>query len=310
MKTNLITGGAGFIGSHLCDYLIEKGQRVIAVDNLISGNRKNIEHLLKNKNFCFIEHDVCKPLKIEKKIDFIYNLASPASPADFEDYAIEIMMANSLGTKNVLDLAVEKKATILEASTSEVYGDPLKHPQAENYFGNVNCFGPRACYDESKRFSEALVYSYQKKFKLNAKIVRLFNTYGSRMRKDDGRVIPNFIIQSLNNKPLTIYGKGQQTRSLCYVSDIVDGLYRLINSKYNKPLNLGNPNEITMLELAKKIKSITKSKSDIEFKKMPMDDPLRRNPNIKLAKKVLGWKPKISLDKGLKQTIGWFSKNY
>ena len=305
-KTILVTGGAGFLGSNLCDLLIAKGNKVICIDNLITGRKQNIAHLLKNRNFTFIKHDIVAPLKLNGKIDEIYNLASPASPVDFDRLAEEILLVNSIGTKNMLDLALKNKAKFLEASTSEVYGNALQSPQNEGYWGNVNSIGPRSCYDESKRFSEALTMSYYRKYNLDTRIVRIFNTYGPKMRADDGRVVSNFINQALKNKPITIYGTGNQTRSFCYVSDEIDGIWRLMQANYNLPVNIGNPNEFTILELAQKIKELANSKSEIIFKPLPKDDPERRKPDIALAKKLFNWHPKIELEEGLKRTIEYF----
>jgi len=305
-KTILVTGGAGFLGSNLCDLLIAKGNKVICIDNLITGRKQNIAHLLKNRNFTFIKYDITVPLKLNGKIDEIYNLASPASPVDFERLALEIMQANSIGTKNMLDLALKNKAKFLEASTSEVYGNALQSPQNESYWGNVNSIGVRSCYDESKRFSEALAMAYYRKYNLDTRIVRIFNSYGPRMRADDGRVVTNFINQALHNKPITIYGTGNQTRSFCYVSDEIDGIWRLMQANYNLPVNIGNPNEFTILELAQKIKELTNSKSEIIFKPLPKDDPERRKPDIALAKKLFNWHPKVELEEGLKRTIEYF----
>ncbi|MBS3057122.1 MAG: SDR family oxidoreductase [Candidatus Diapherotrites archaeon] len=305
-KTILVTGGAGFLGSNLCDLLIAKGNKVICIDNLITGRKQNIAHLLKNRNFTFIKHDITAPLKLNGKIDEIYNLASPASPVDFDRLAEEILLVNSIGTKNMLDLALKNKARFFEASTSEVYGSALKIPQDESYWGNVNSIGPRSCYDESKRFSEALTMSYYRKYNLDTRIVRIFNTYGPKMRADDGRVVSNFINQALKNKPITIYGTGNQTRSFCYVSDEIDGIWRLMQANYNLPVNIGNPNEFTILELAQKIKELANSKSEIIFKPLPKDDPERRKPDIALAKKLFNWHPKIELEEGLKRTIEYF----
>ena len=305
-KTVIVTGGAGFLGSNLCDLLIAKGNKVICIDNLITGRKQNIAHLLKNRNFTFIKHDITAPLKLNGKIDEIYNLASPASPVDFDRLAEEILLVNSIGTKNMLDLALKNKARFFEASTSEVYGSALKIPQDESYWGNVNSIGPRSCYDESKRFSEALTMSYYRKYNLDTRIVRIFNTYGPKMRADDGRVVSNFINQALKNKPITIYGTGNQTRSFCYVSDEIDGIWRLMQANYNLPVNIGNPNEFTILELAQKIKELANSKSEIIFKPLPKDDPERRKPDIALAKKLFNWHPKIELEEGLKRTIEYF----
>jgi len=307
-KVIVVTGGSGFIGSHLIDRLIERN-KVICVDNLSTGICKNVEHLMGNENFVFIEHDVRKPLELSEGVDEIYHLASRASPVDFEKFPIDILLTNSVGTHNMLELARKNKAKFLFASTSEVYGDPEKHPQKENYLGNVNSVGLRSCYDESKRFGESLVVAYQRKFKVDVRIARIFNTYGSRMRSDDGRVIPNFINQALKSEPVTIYGKGEQTRSFCHVRDMVEGLTRLMNSNHTEPVNLGNPNEIKILDLAKLIKKMSNSKSEIVFKAMPENDPLRRKPDINKAKKQLKWNPRTDLETGLKMTIEWFRKS-
>ena len=306
MKTILITGGAGFMGSHLCEFLLEKGFSVICMDNLITGNSKNIEHLKKDKNFKFINHNVSEHIGVDDKLDYVLHFASPASPVDYQKIPIQTLKAGALGTHNTLGLALAKKAKYMLASTSEVYGDPLVKPQPESYWGNVNPVGPRGCYDEAKRFAEALTMAYHNIHKLNTQIVRIFNTYGPRMRKDDGRAIPNFITQALKNKPITVYGDGKQTRSFCYVSDLIEGVYKLMNSDINEPVNLGNPDEKTILELANTIKQITKSGSEIVFKELPVDDPKVRCPDISKAKKELGWEPKVSLEEGLKETIEWF----
>lgn len=303
----VVSGGSGFIGSHLIDRLIEKN-RVICVDNLSTGRCENVEHLMQNKNFVFIEHDVKEPLDLKEKVDEVYHLASRASPVDFEKFPMDILLTNSLGTYNMLELARKNKAKFLFASTSEVYGDPEEHPQKETYWGNVNSIGLRSCYDESKRFGESLVMSYHRKYGLDTKIARIFNTYGPRMRPDDGRVIPSFVTQALKNKDITIHGKGEQTRSFCYVSDMVDGLIKLMGSNQNEPVNLGNPDEIKIIELAKLIKRLTGSKSEIVFKPMPEGDPLRRKPDITRAKRFLRWEPKVGLEEGLKETVEWFRK--
>lgn len=306
----LVTGGAGFIGSHLCDELISKGHNVICVDNLGSGKMENVRHLMKNRKFKFIKHNVIEPLQlIEGRIDQVYHLASRASPIDYQEYPVETALANSVGTDRMIKLALAKNATLLFTSTSEAYGQPREHPQKESYWGNVNPVGVRSCYDESKRFGEALLMAYHREYNVDIKIVRIFNTYGPRMRKDDGRVIPNFITQALNNEPMTIYGKGNQTRSFCYVSDLVDGLVKMMNSKEVGPKNLGNPNETTVLELAEIIKGLTGSQSKLVFKVLPLDDPTRRQPDISKARELLGWEPGVSLKEGLKKTIEWFKKN-
>ena len=305
-KIALVTGGAGFIGSHLCDRLMTEGFKNICVDNLITGTINNIEHLFKNKNFEFIKHDISKPIKIKGRIDYVLHFASPASPVDYLNYPIQTLKVGSLGTHNTLGLAKEKKAKFILASTSEVYGDPLVHPQVENYWGNVNPVGIRGCYDESKRFAEAIVMAYRRVHKIDTRIVRIFNTYGPRMRKKDGRVIPNFISQALEGKALTVYGDGAQTRSFCYINDLIDGIYKLINTSINEPVNLGNPGEFTILELANIVIKLTKSKTKIVFKTLPQDDPKQRRPDISRAKNKLHWQPKIKLEKGLNKTINWF----
>jgi nucleoside-diphosphate-sugar epimerase len=306
-KTILITGGAGFIGSWLCESLLTKGNRIICIDNLITGSKNNINHLLSNNNFNFIEKDVSEKLNIEDKLDIIFHLASPASPKDFEKIPIEIMFSNSIGLYNLLVLAKEKNARFLFASTSETYGQPQEHPQKEEYWGNVNPVGQRSCYDESKRFGEALSMTFHRIYGLDVKIARIFNTYGPRMRRDDGRVTPNFIIQALNNNPITIHGDGKQTRSFCYVADMVEGLEKLLCSGYSGHVfNLGNTDEISILKLADKIKEITASSSGIIFKPLPEDDPLRRKPDITKAKEFLKWEPKTTLEDGLKKTVEWF----
>jgi len=302
----VITGGAGFIGSHLCDRLIREGFKVVCLDNLITGKLQNIEHLLKNKNFNFIKYNVTKHINIDGKVDYVLHFASPASPEDYLRFPIQTLKVGSLGTHNALGLAKEKKSKFMFASTSEVYGDPLSHPQSEGYWGHVNCVGVRGCYDESKRFAEALTMAYHRVHKIDIRIARIFNTYGERMRINDGRVIPNFIYQSLNNKPLTVYGRGSQTRSFCYIDDLVEGIFRLMNSKINEPVNLGNPKEFTISALANLVLNLTKSESEIVFKALPEDDPKQRQPNIAKAKKILNWQPKIKLREGLKKTISWF----
>ena len=306
MKTSLVTGGAGFIGSWLCDDLIEKGHKVICVDNLITARKKNVKYL-KKKGADFINRDVTKPLDLKGQIDYIFHLASPASPKDFSKIPIEIMLANSLGTLNVLDIAKSKNSRFLFASTSEVYGNPLKHPQTEDYYGNVNPVGPRACYDESKRFAEALTTSYRNQKGLDSVIVRIFNTYGPRMRKDDGRAIPSFITKALENKPVSIFGNGNQTRSFCYVTDLITGIEKAAFSKYSGDVfNLGNPKELKIKNIAEIILEFTRSKSKIEFKKSMQDDPIRRKPDITKARKMLKWEPKTKFQEGIRETIEWF----
>ncbi len=302
----LITGGAGFIGSHLCDFLIGKGHKVICVDNLITGKKENIAHLLGNKNFKFVNHNVSVKINVAGPLDYVLHFASPASPVDYLMYPIQTLKVGSLGTHNALGLAKAKGAKFLLASTSEVYGDPLVNPQPESYWGNVNPIGPRGVYDEAKRFAEAITMAYHRVHKLDTKIVRIFNTYGPRMRKNDGRAIPNFIMQALEGKPITVYGKGRQTRSFCYVDDLVRGLYALMLSGENAPVNIGNPNEETLLELAKRILSLTGSRSRIAYKRLPIDDPKVRRPDISKAKKILKWSPKVNLNDGLKRTVQFF----
>ncbi len=307
-KIILVTGGAGFIGSHLCERLLSAGHQVICLDNLFTGSRKNIRPLLKNKNFKFIQQDIIEPFFIKGKIDEIYNLACPASPIHYQMNAIRTIKANTIGIINVLGFAKKHGARILQASTSEIYGDPLEHPQKESYRGNVNTIGPRACYDEGKRVAETLMFDYHRKWGMEIKVARIFNTYGPRMARDDGRVVSNFIIQALASHPLTIYGTGNQTRSFCYVNDLVEGLIKLMNSqvKITGPINLGNPNEFTIKKLAEKVLKLSGSKSKIVYRNLPEDDPQQRRPDITLARKFLQWQPKIRLDEGLKKTIGYF----
>lgn len=307
MSKTIVAGGAGFIGSHLCDYLIEKGHSVTAVDNLITGSKKNIEHLLVNPNFTFIEKDIVEKT-FDESADFIFHLASPASPIDYQNHPEETLLANSQGTLNVLNLAKETKAKVLIASTSEIYGDPKESPQKETYWGNANSFGPRACYDESKRFAEAATYVFLNKHNVDARIVRIFNTYGPRMQKDDGRVISNFINQCLRGEFITIYGEGNQTRSFCYVSDMVEGIYNAMFSDNTKGeiFNLGNPEEYSMLDLSVKIKQMTNSQSETVYKPLPQDDPKQRRPDITKAKEYLNWEPKVSVGQGLQRTIEYY----
>lgn len=307
-KTALITGGAGFIGSHLCDRLIQEGFRIICIDNLITGSLNNIRHLLRGKDVTYIKQDVTKYIDIKESVDIVLHFASPASPDDYLKFPIQTLKVGSLGTHNALGVAKRKKAKFILASTSEVYGDPLVHPQKETYWGNVNPVGVRGCYDEAKRFAEALTMAYQRVHKIDAKIVRIFNTYGPRMRICDGRVVPNFICQVLNNRPITVYGKGTQTRSFCYVDDLIEGIFRLMNSNLSGPLNLGNPHEFTILELAKIITTLTGAKSKVVFKPLPQDDPKQRRPDIGRAKNLLHWRPRIELEEGLQKTIEWFKE--
>ncbi len=303
----VVTGGAGFIGSHLCEYLVRQKNHVICVDNFFTGKKENIKELLKEKNFELIEHDIITPLFIEKKVDQIYNLACPASPVHYQFNPIRTIKANVLGTTNMLGMAKKHKARILQASTSEVYGDPSEHPQKETYWGNVNTIGIRSCYDEGKRVAETLMFDYHRQNKVDIRVARIFNTYGPKMAKDDGRVVSNFVVQALEGKDISVYGKGNQTRSFCYVSDMVEGLYKLMNNeKTTGPVNIGNPGEFTIMELAEKIIKMTKSKSKIIFEPLPQDDPKQRKPDITLAKQFLNWEPKVRLDDGLKKTVEYF----
>jgi len=304
----LITGGAGFIGSHLCDSLLERGHFVICVDNLLTGDIKNIKHHLKEKRFEFLKHDIVKPLKLPGKLDYILNFASPASPVDYLNYPLETLDVGSAGTKNMLELARKKKARFVQASTSEVYGDPNISPQQESYYGNVNPVGPRSVYDEAKRFSEAITSAYAREKLVDSRIIRIFNTYGPRMGLDDGRVVPNFVKQAITGQALTIYGDGSQTRSFCYVSDLVEGIYKFMYSKVTGPINLGNPKELKIIDFANVIIKMTGSRSKITYKPLPADDPKQRCPDISRARKELNWEPKVGLEEGMKNTIDWFRK--
>ena len=306
MKTVLITGGAGFIGSHLCDFLLKRGYFVICMDNYITGKKDNLKHLLNNPNFKLAEQDITKHIDIKEDLDYVLHFASPASPIDYQKIPIQTLKAGSLGTHNLLGLAKAKNAKFFLASTSEVYGDPLVHPQPESYYGNVNPVGPRSSYDEAKRFAEAITVTYHNVHRVDTKIARIFNTYGPRMRKDDGRVVPNFINQALSGKPITVFGDGKQTRSFCYISDLIEGIYKLMVSDINEPVNLGNPDEKTIMEFAEIILKLTNSKSKIIFKPLPENDPKTRCPDITKAKKLLKWQPKVSLEEGLKRTIEYF----
>lgn len=306
MKRVLITGAAGFLGSHLCDKFIAEGYSVIGMDNLITGDLKNIEHLFKLEQFEFYHHDVTKFVNVPGKVDYILHFASPASPIDYLKIPIQTLKVGSLGTHNLLGLAREKNARILIASTSEIYGDPLVHPQTEEYYGNVNTIGPRGVYDEAKRFQESITMAYHRTHGLETRIARIFNTYGPRMRLNDGRVIPAFIGQALRGEDLTVFGDGSQTRSFCYVDDEVEGLYRLLLSDYSLPVNIGNPGEITILEFAKEIIKLTGTDQKIVFKPLPQDDPLQREPDITKAREILGWEPKISREEGMKKTYEYF----
>ncbi len=308
MNRVLVTGGAGFLGSHLCEKLLKEGNYVICVDNLFTGSKDNIRHLMTNPYFEFIRHDITEPLYVE--VDEIYNLACPASPVYYQYDPIKTAKTSVIGAMNMLGLARRVHARILQASTSEVYGDPEVHPQPECYRGCVNPIGIRSCYDEGKRMAETLFFDYHRQYNLNIKVMRIFNTYGPRMHPNDGRVVSNFIVQALTGKDVTIYGDGSQTRSFCYVEDLIEGMYRLMNSEegFTGPVNIGNPSEFTMLELAEKIIKLTKSKSKITFKELPQDDPMQRKPVIELAKRELGWEPHIALEEGLRKTIEYFKE--
>jgi dTDP-glucose 4,6-dehydratase len=303
---SLVTGAAGFLGSHLTDLLLARGHRVIGVDNFITGNQANLGHLRGNPNFKFLKRDVTKPFTVAGPVHYIWHFASPASPIDYLKIPIETLAVGSFGTKNTLELARQKRARFLVASTSEVYGDPLVHPQTEAYWGNVNPIGPRGCYDEAKRFAEALTMAYHRVHQLETRIVRIFNTYGPRMRLDDGRVVPAFISQALTNRPITVFGNGKQTRSFCYVSDLLEGIYRLMMSEYHLPVNIGNPGEMTMLEFAAAIIKATGAKSKIIHQPLPQDDPRQRKPDISKARKLLKWQPQVDLSSGMAQTIAYF----
>ncbi len=307
-KMVVITGAAGFLGSHLSDRFIKEGMKVIGVDNLITGSMKNIRHLAKDKNFEFIKHNVSKEIRIPGPVDYVLHFASPASPIDYLNHPIPTLKVGSLGTYNTLGLAKFKKSRYLLASTSEVYGDPLEHPQKETYWGHVNPIGPRGVYDEAKRFAEAITFAYHRCHKIDTKVLRIFNTYGPRMRILDGRVVPNFIYQAFHNQPLTVYGDGKQTRSFCYYSDLIEGIYRLLHSDIPGPVNIGNPDEFTILEFAKLVIKLSDTKSKIVYKPLPTDDPKQRRPDITLARKHLKWEPKVKLEKGLKETIVWFKQ--
>ena len=306
----VVTGGAGFLGSHLCDKLLAEGWEVLALDNLITGDKANLSHLKSNRKFQFQKADVSKPLRVPGKVGYVLHFASPASPPDYLKHPIETMMVGSVGTKNALDLALAKKAKFLLASTSECYGDPEESPQREGYWGHVNPVGPRAVYDESKRFSEAMTMAYHRYYKVDTHIVRIFNTYGPRMRLNDGRALPNFVYQALSGKPLTIYGDGKQTRSFCYVSDLIDGIYALMMSKEHLPTNIGNPLEMTILEFAERIRKNFANPPQIIFEPLPQDDPKRRCPDIGKAKSILKWEPKVGLEEGLQLTLNYFNGVY
>ncbi len=306
--TAIVTGGAGFLGSHLCDKLLSEGLKVVCIDNLLTGNMENIAHLFTNENFSFIKHDVTNYIFVPGRIDYILHFASPASPIDYLKFPIQTLKVGSLGTHKALGLAKEKKARFLLASTSEVYGDPSVHPQSEDYWGNVNPIGPRGVYDEAKRFAEAITMAYNRFHGVETRIVRIFNTYGPRMRLDDGRALPAFVGQALRGEDLTVFGDGSQTRSFCFVSDLVNGIYKLLMSNEVEPVNIGNPDEITIKQFAEEVLKITKSKSKIAYKELPVDDPKIRQPNIEKAERILNWKPKVDRSEGLKITIDYFKK--
>lgn len=303
---SLVTGGAGFLGSHLCDRLLAEGHRVIAIDNLITGSIDNIAHLAGNPDFRYIKQDVTQYLYIPDAVDHIFHMASPASPIDYLELPIQTMKVGALGTHNTLGLARQKNASFLLASTSECYGDPLVHPQTEDYWGNVNPIGPRGVYDEAKRFAEALTMAYHRFHKLDTKIVRIFNTYGPRMRLRDGRVVPAFIGQALTGQPITVFGDGSQTRSFCYVADLIDGIFRLMMGGFHEPVNIGNPHEMTIKEFAEKIRDRIAPGTSIVYKPLPVDDPKVRQPDISRARRELGWEPKVSFDEGISRTIEYF----
>jgi len=303
---SVVTGGAGFLGSHLVDLLLSRGHRVIAIDNFITGSVANIDHLAGRKDFKFIQQDVTEFLFLHEPVDFVWHFASPASPIDYLELPIQTLKVGSLGTHKALGLAKEKGARFLIASTSEIYGDPLVHPQTEEYWGNVNTIGPRGCYDESKRFAEALTMAYHREHQIATRIVRIFNTYGPRMRINDGRVVPAFISQAIQNKPITVFGDGSQTRSFCYCSDLIEGIYRLMMGSHSEPVNIGNPHEMTMLQFAEEIIKATGSRSKIVFKPLPQDDPRQRKPDITRARAWLKWEPQVPLREGLKSTIAYF----
>ena len=307
MPRILIAGGAGFLGSHLCDLFWNRDFEVICVDNLVTGNARNIQHLVNQDRFTYLHHDIIQALEVDQDLDYVLNFASPASPPDYYRLPVQTMLVGSAGTHNMLELAKEKSAVFMMASTSEIYGDPQVSPQLEDYWGNVNPVGPRSVYDEAKRFSEAMTMAYHREFSLNTRLLRIFNVYGPRMRPKDGRAIPNFIDQALNGESITIYGDGSQTRSFCYYQDEVEGIYRLLMSNLNIPINIGNPNELTILELAETIIELTGSRSQIIFQELPEDDPQVRRPDISRAKQHLNWKPVVDLRQGLTQTIDYFA---
>jgi dTDP-glucose 4,6-dehydratase len=305
----LVAGGAGFIGSHLCEHLLGRGFDVLCVDNLLTGRRRNIAHLMRRPGFRFLKQDITRPLTVPGRLDLVYNLASPASPRDYLALPLETLAVGAQGTRNLLELCRRKQAVFVQASTSEVYGDPLVHPQPEHYWGRVNPVGVRSVYDEAKRYAEALVMAYHRRNGLAVRIARIFNTYGPRMKLNDGRVVPNLISQALSGKPMTIYGRGRQTRSFCYVADMVEGLYRLAGCADPMPVNLGNPAEFTILQFARIVRRLTGSSSPLRFEPLPEDDPRQRRPDIRRARRVLGWRPAVGLEAGLRLTIDWFARH-
>lgn len=304
----VVTGGAGFLGSHLCDYLVGRGWEVVCLDNLITGNEANVEHLSANPHFQLAKQDLSRELEVPGPVDYVLNFASPASPPDYLKFPLETLMVGALGTRNALQLALEKRAMFLQASTSECYGDPEISPQPEAYWGRVNPVGPRSVYDEAKRYGEAITMAYHRHHRLNTRIVRIFNTYGPRMRLNDGRALPNFLYQALTGQPITVYGDGSQTRSFCYVSDLIEGIWRLMNADEHEPVNLGNPQEITILEFAERVRKLTGASAAIVFRELPVDDPKQRCPDISKARRLLQWEPKVSLAEGLKLTLEFFQR--
>lgn len=306
---SIVTGGAGFIGSHLCEFLLEKNHTVYCIDNLVTGSEKNISQLKDNTNFIFMNQDIIKDFSFTHDVDFVFHFASPASPVDYYQHPLETLQVGSIGTEHMLAIALKNNARFMLASTSEVYGDPKVHPQPESYWGNVNSIGPRSVYDEAKRYAEAVTMAYYRTHGLDVRIARIFNTYGPRMKPDDGRAVPNFIKQSLQNQPITIYGNGSQTRSFCYISDEIQGLFSLMMSDYSFPVNIGNPDEFTILELAEIIKDLTDTSSEFVYKDLPIDDPKCRRPDISKAKELLNWAPTVQLKEGLKRTIPWFKEH-